>query len=122
MTPLQKFLIPLFGGAGALHFLKPEPFDSIVPPQLPGQARTYTEVSGVAELAAASLIAVPKTRKLGGLFSAALLLGVWPANFYMAWQWRDKSWPLRLGAIARLPLQVPLIKAALGLRKASARG
>lgn len=122
MTPLQKFLIPLFGGAGALHFLKPEPFDSIVPPQLPGQARTYTEVSGVAELAAASLIAVPKTRKLGGLFSAALLLGVWPANFYMAWQWRDKSWPLRLGAIARLPLQVPLIKAALGLRRASARG
>lgn len=122
MTPLQKFLIPLFGGAGALHFLKPEPFDSIVPPQLPGKARTYTEVSGVAELAAASLIAVPKTRKLGGLFSAALLLGVWPANFYMAWQWRDKSWPLRLGAIARLPLQVPLIKAALGLRRASARG
>lgn len=122
MTPLQKFLIPLFGGAGALHFLKPEPFDSIVPPQLPGQARTYTEVSGVAELAAATLIAVPKTRKLGGLFSAALLLGVWPANFYMAWQWRDKSWPLRLGAIARLPLQVPLIKAALGLRRASARG
>lgn len=122
MTPLQKFLIPLFGGAGALHFLKPEPFDSIVPPQLPGKARTYTEVSGVAELAAASLIAVPKTRKLGGLFSAALLLGVWPANFYMAWQWRDKSWPLRLGAVARLPLQVPMIKAALGLRRASARG
>ena len=54
--------------------------------------------------------------------AAALLLGVWPANFYMAWQWRDKSWPLRLGAIARLPLQVPMIKAALGLRKASARG
>lgn len=122
MTPLQKFLIPLFGGAGALHFLKPEPFDSIVPPQLPGRARTYTEVSGVAELTAAALIAVPKTRKLGGLFSAALLLGVWPANFYMAWQWRDKPWPMRLGAIARLPLQVPMIKAALGLRKASARG
>lgn len=122
-----NLLIPVFLGSGTLHFRKPEPFDSIVPPQLPGPARAYTTVSGAAELAAATLLAAPalgpsgnkhhrrrskRMRKFGGLFSAALLAAVWPANFYMAWQWRGKSLPKRAAAIARLPLQVPMIKAA----------
>lgn len=120
-------LIPVFAGAGLLHFVKPEPFDSIVPPQLPGRARTYTLVSGAAELAAALLLAAPalgprsnaghrrrsaSLRRAGGAFSAALLALVWPANFYMAWQWREKSWPKRAAAVARLPLQLPMIRAA----------
>ena len=57
---VKKSLVPLLGGAGALHFLKPEPFDGIVPPQLPGTQRTYTYVSGAAELATAALLAQPE--------------------------------------------------------------
>lgn len=114
VTKFQKFLIPLFAGAGVLHFAKPEPFDGIVPDALPGSARTYTYVSGVAELAAAALLANPKTRAAGGKFAAALLATVWPANFNMAWQWRNEPWQKQIISIGRLPLQIPLIKAALG--------
>ncbi|WJY97206.1 hypothetical protein CFOUR_03895 [Corynebacterium fournieri] len=117
VTKFQKFLIPLFAGAGVLHFAKPEPFDGIVPDALPGDARTYTYVSGVAELAAAGLLANPKTRAAGGKFAAALLTAVWPANFNMAWQWRDEPWQKQIISIGRLPLQIPLIKAALGAAK-----
>lgn len=117
VTKFQKFLIPLFAGAGVLHFAKPEPFDGIVPDALPGDARTYTYVSGVAELAAAGLLANPKTRAAGGKFAAALLTAVWPANFNMAWQWRDEPWQKQIITIGRLPLQIPLIKAALGAAK-----
>ena len=42
MNGIQKALAPVFATAGALHFIKPQPFDSIVPPQLPGSARSYT--------------------------------------------------------------------------------
>lgn len=117
VTKFQKFLIPLFAGAGVLHFAKPEPFDGIVPDALPGSARTYTYVSGVAELAAGALLANPKTRAAGGKFAAALLTAVWPANFNMAWQWRDEPWQKQIISIGRLPLQIPLIKAALGAAK-----
>ena len=113
VTKFQKFLIPLFAGAGVLHFAKPEPFDGIVPDALPRSARTYTYVSGVAELAAAALLANPKTRAAGGKFAAALLAAVWPANFNMAWQWRNEPWQKQIISIGRLPLQIPLIKAAL---------
>lgn len=123
----SQALIPLFAGAGVLHFAKPEPFDGIVPAALPGSPRAYTYVSGAAELAAAAMLAAPalgpssnaghrrRSRKLqraGGWFSAALLTAVWPANFVMAWQWRRRPWHQQLISIGRLPLQVPLIRAA----------
>ena len=129
---LRKALIPTFGVAGILHFIKPEPFDSIVPEALPGEARTYTYTSGAAELAAAVLLAAPKLgpashaghqkraprlRKLGGGFAAALLLAVWPANFEMARQWRNKPWQKQVISIGRLPLQLPLISAAWSIFK-----
>jgi len=117
MTLLQKALALVFAGAGVLHFLAPAPFDSIVPPRLPGSQRFYTYSSGVAELATAALLANTGTRKRGGLAAAALLTAVWPANMYMAWQWRRKPLPLLLGAVARVPLQIPLIRAALALAK-----
>ena len=37
-------------GMGVLHFANPKPFDSIVPAELPGDARFYTHASGVAEV------------------------------------------------------------------------
>ena len=112
---IEKLLVPMLAGAGALHFVKPEPFDGIVPAALPGPPRTYTYASGVAELTAAALLANKKTRPLGGKFAATLLAAVWPANFNMAWQWRDEPWQKQIVSIGRLPLQIPLIKAALSL-------
>ncbi|MGE5694904.1 MAG: hypothetical protein ACM4D3_06585 [Candidatus Sericytochromatia bacterium] len=100
-------------GMGALHFLAPKPFDTIVPAELPGPARFYTYASGVGELATGGLLLVPRTRRLGGLAAAAMFVSVFPANVNMVRLWWDKPWPMRLVAIARLPLQIPMVVQAL---------
>lgn len=72
MNRLQNSLAPALATAGMLHFVRPKPFDGIVPPQLPGSQRFYTCASGVAELTTAALLAAPRTRKVGGLSAAVL--------------------------------------------------
>jgi uncharacterized membrane protein len=94
---------------GSLHFVAPKPFDSIVPRSLPGSPRTWTYVSGVAELAVAAAVAYPRTRRLGAMAAAALFAGVFPANVKMAYDWRRASPAKRAIAYGRLPLQVPLV-------------
>lgn len=110
---MRKLLTATYSAAGVLHFLKPAPFDSIVPPQIPGKARLWTYASGVAELTTATLLAVPRTRRVGGLVSAGLLTAVWPANFYMTWLWRKQPWWKQAISVGRLPLQIPLIYGSL---------
>ena len=100
-------------GMGTLHFVAPKPFDAIVPAELPGSARFYTYGSGVAELASGALLLAPRTRRVGALAAVALFVAVLPANVNMVRLWKDKPWPMRVGAIARLPLQIPMITAAL---------
>jgi uncharacterized membrane protein len=110
-------LAVLLAGAGALHFLKPEPYDAIVPPFLPSP-RSWTYASGVAELACAVAVAVPATRSKGGLASAVLFVAVFPANVYLALEPGDLP---RWLAIARLPLQVPLVLWGLQVWRSSRR-
>ena len=104
---------------GTLHFLAPKPFDSIIPEELPGSARFYTYASGVAELGTGALLLAPRTRKLGALAAVALFIGVFPGNVNMVRLWRDKPLPMRIGAIARLPLQIPMITQALKIYRSS---
>lgn len=99
-------------GMGLLHFVAPKPFDTIVPAELPGSARFYTHASGVAEAAVGALLLAPRTRKVGALSAIALFLGVFPANVNMVRLWKDKPLPMRVGAVARLPLQIPMITQA----------
>ncbi|GAA2705532.1 DoxX family protein [Actinoplanes palleronii] len=106
-------LVTLLATSGVLHFVAPKPFDTIVPRSLPGSARTWTYVSGIAELAVAAAIAHPRTRKAGGLAAAALFAAVFPANVKMAWDWRHASPVKRAVAFGRLPAQAPLIAWAL---------
>ncbi|MFM1725029.1 hypothetical protein ABEU20_003624 [Rhodococcus sp. PAM 2766] len=113
-------LAALLFGAGTLHFVRPQPFDSIVPRSLPGQARTYTYVSGAAELATAAALAVPRTRHLGAGLAAALFVAVFPANVQMASDWfrsSRTSAPAKALAAARLPLQITLVTEALKARR-----
>ena len=100
-------------GMGLLHFAAPKAFDSIVPTELPGDARFYTHASGVGEMITGGLLLVPRTRKLGALAAVALFVSVFPANVNMVRLWKDKPLPMRLSAIARLPLQIPMITQAL---------
>ncbi|WP_038605092.1 DoxX family protein [Corynebacterium atypicum] len=127
-TTGRRLLIGLLGGAGVLHFVAPKPFDSIVPGQLPGSARAYTLVSGVAEIGCAGALACrdERVRRAGGWAAAALMLAVWPANFEMARQYHDpargKPWWAKAIAVLRLPLQVPLIWAGLEIGRGPRRG
>jgi uncharacterized membrane protein len=106
-------------GMGTLHFVAPKPFDDIVPAELPGSQRFYTYASGVAELTTGALLLAPRTRKLGALTAVGLFLAVFPANVNMVRLWKDKPLFMRLGAIARLPLQIPMITGALKIYRNS---
>ena len=106
-------------GMGALHFVAPKPFDSIVPAELPGSQRFYTYASGVGEVTTGALLLVPRTRRLGALAAVALFVSVFPANVNMVRLWKDKPLFMRIGAIARLPLQIPMIIEALKIYRSS---
>ncbi|WP_416981696.1 DoxX family protein [Streptomyces sp. T028] len=102
-------LAGLLAAAGVAHFTAPRPFDATIPRALPGSPRAWTYGSGVAELALAAGLALPRTRKAAALASAAFFVGVFPANVKMALDWRDRPTPLKAAAFGRLPLQVPLV-------------
>ncbi|UXA19374.1 hypothetical protein [Mycobacterium sp. SMC-4] len=106
-------------GIGALHFIAPKPFDDIVPAELPGSARSYTYASGAAEVAIGAMLLAPRTRRLGALAAVALYVSVFPANVNMVRLWKDKPLPMRLAALARLPLQIPMITQAVKIYRQS---
>ena len=116
-SPLLLALLLL--GAGALHFLKPASYDDLIPSWLPGSARAWVYGSGVAELGCGLLLLPPRTRRLGATATALLLLAVFPGNIEMAVHPGDTP---RWIALARLPLQIPLVLWALQVRRVSARG
>ncbi|MCV7260234.1 DoxX family protein [Mycobacterium shimoidei] len=104
-------------GIGITHFLAPKPFDSIVPVELPGSQRFYTYASGAAEIGTGALLLARSTRRFGALLAAALFVAVFPGNLNMMRLWWDRPWPMRLIALARLPLQIPMITSALNIRR-----
>lgn len=109
-------LSALLAASGTLHFAKPKPYDTLIPTELPGTARAWTYASGVAELGVAGLLAVPRTRRLGGTLAALLFIAVFPGNVQAVRVfWRRPL--LRAVMIARLPLQVPLVTEALKARE-----
>ncbi len=110
-------------GMGTLHFVAPKPFDSIVPPALPGRARTYTYASGVAEIGVAAALAAPRTRRLGGRLAVLLFLAVFPANIqFAADSVRNPkaAKAIKWVSVLRLPFQVPMITQALRISREAA--
>jgi uncharacterized membrane protein len=105
-------LAALFAVAGALHLTRPHSFEQIVPPRLPAK-RALVYVSGAVELVCAAGLMVSATRRVAGLVSAGLLVAIFPANVQMAVDSIKRRGPLATSvAVARLPLQVPMIKVA----------
>jgi len=104
-----------------MHFAVPKFYDQMIPEQLPGDARTWTLGSGVAEILVGTVVANPRTRRFGGLASALLFVGVFPANVKMAVDAHSASAPahLRIGTLVRLPLQLPMITWALRVRRSA---
>ena len=108
--------------AGALHFTSPRPYERIMPAVFPDDShRPLVYASGAAELGCAALLAVRRTRRLGGWLTAALLVAVFPANVKMALDGgiAGAGFPLGSPVVAwlRLPLQLPLIAWAVGIAR-----
>jgi uncharacterized membrane protein len=109
----------MFAGSGAIHFIKPQPFVSIVPRIFPKPLR-MVYLSGTAELICA--VGLLTGARWSGPASAALLVLVLPANVRHALDVTARSegssrWKVVL-AWARVPMQIPLIWAALQNRRA----
>jgi len=97
-------VVGLFVGfAGIMHFAGPEFFNDIVPPWLPPSQSFWTYLSGVAEIVIAVLLLRPATRRLGALAAVWLFIGVYPANIYMAWDWRNEEISRQFVSYGHLP-------------------
>lgn len=97
---LAKILSAILLVPGVLHFLAPKPFDSIVPEELPGDARAYTYASGVAEVGIGAALLVPRWRRRAAGLAALLFTAVFPANVNMVRLWQDKG-PLMKAKVVR---------------------
>jgi len=104
---------------GVLHFVVPGPFRKIVPRWFPWREQAVMW-SGVAEITAGALVAVPATKKAGGWLGLATVVAVYPANIQMAVdasrgqaQVPGPAWV----AWARLPLQLPMLRDAWRLTR-----
>jgi len=96
--------------AGALHFIKAEPYLRIMPPYIPWHV-AMVRVSGGFEILGGLGLLVPQTRRAAAWGLVALLIAVFPANVYMATN------PIDAGAASiapvlrwgRLPVQLFLV-------------
>lgn len=120
LDPTAKILVAAFAISGVVHLLRPQVFVRSMPRQVPRPVDVI-RVSGVAELTCAAGLLAPGTRHVAGPASAALLVGVFPANVQMTVDAvrvvtekgsSRKRTAYLAGTIARLPLQWPLIRAA----------
>ncbi len=69
--------------AGLNHFRVPDFYLGIMPPWLPAHG-ALVFWSGVAEVVAGVAVLIPRIRREAGWFAIAVLLGVFPANLWMA--------------------------------------
>ncbi|MDP9385125.1 MAG: hypothetical protein M3P50_07820 [Actinomycetota bacterium] len=104
----RALLGAFFLGAGALHFIRPEMYEAIMPGWVPAH-REMVYASGVAEAAGGAAVLAERTGRPGGWLLIATLVGVFPANVHMALnpdRYSNIPEPLLW---ARLPLQALMI-------------
>ena len=98
----------LFIASGALHFIKPQLYRSIVPPMFPAPG-TIVALSGVAEIAGGLGVLAEQTRPAARICLAALLVAVLPVHIYMIADPKFRQTAPLWVWWARLALQFPLI-------------
>ena len=101
-------------GIGIQHFLDPAWFVQIVPPYLPFHYQAVY-LSGFFEILFGVVLLFKKTRYLGALGLILLLIAVYPANIYLAFNEAPQK-ALGISAFAaswvRLPIQFIFIRLA----------
>ena len=108
-----KVVVGILAASGTVHLLRPETYEPLMPEFVPAH-REVIYASGVAELLCATGMLHPRSRRLAAYAAAALLVVVFPGNLKMADDARRSRNPrFKAIAYARLPLQWPMIRAAL---------
>lgn len=109
-----------------LHVAQPKAFVAMVPRWLPGGRRHWNTAATVAEGASALLLTSRRTARLGGWAAFATMLGVYPANVEAVRSGGYRGAPgwlaTRQAAVARLPLQLPLLWWARAVARAADDG
>jgi uncharacterized membrane protein len=109
--------------AGVLHFLRPKPYEQMMPPWIPLH-REAVLVSGLGEVVGGAALLDRRTARFGFWWLTLLLVAVFPANVYMATDPEKIPWVSRRGVPrvllwARLPLQpLMIVLLALATRRA----
>jgi uncharacterized membrane protein len=104
--------------AGVLHFIRPKPYEQMMPEWIPLHKESVA-VSGVAEILGGVALLDGRTARFGFWWLTALLVAVFPANVHMATSPDSIPWVAK-GNIprpllwVRLPLQ-PLMIALLAI-------
>lgn len=102
------------GVAGVAHFVSPRPFIGHLPEGVPLRGELVAITGAMELMLAVGLVGPRRWRRPAGLALAAYLVLVFPANLYAAIsQIPIDGVPTGWLRWARLPLQVPLILAAL---------
>ena len=81
--PLRYVMGLTYVVGGVLHFVAPDVYEQVVPPQLP-RPKTLVYLSGFAEVGLGLGVLFERTRRPSAYGLVALLLAVFPANVYMA--------------------------------------
>ena len=98
--------------SGTGHFAAPARFDSVLPEELPGNPRCYTQVSGLAEVIIGVLLLVPGTRRLGGRAALVFFVVITPVIINGVRLAHGNGRREVVVACLRLPLQLAMIRQA----------
>lgn len=112
LRPSARLVLGAFAVSGAAHLVRPTLFRPLIPPALP-RPHVWVVATGVAELACA--VGLARGSRWAPAASAATLVVEWPGNWYHAFAVQRSSAPavLKVTLWLRLPLQVPMVRAAL---------
>ncbi len=110
MNRSRLALAAFFTFMGTMHFVARRSFEAIVPTAIEARKREAVAISGIAEIAGASMALHPATRRFGRWWLLGLLIAVFPANIHMAVspeqiKGLDLDKVPRWALWARLPLQ-----------------
>jgi uncharacterized membrane protein len=112
-------LAAMFAASGTVHLVRPQAFAAIMPRAIPDQHhKNLIYLSGLVELVCA--VGLFRRTRWAAPASVAVLGAVFPANVQMALDAGSGRNPgasdTRLFAWSRLPLQIPMVWAALQSR------
>jgi uncharacterized membrane protein len=121
---LRLGLAAFLGGMTVLHVVQHRAAETMVPSWLPGTPSAWNAVATVAEATSSVLLVREDTAEAGGYLAAATMAGVYVSNVEAV---RRGGYPgvpgwlgTRAAALARLPIQVPLVAWALRVARTAA--